>query len=88
MLYFFFSEKRRRVIFVDVIEKKKRALEPADLKRALKRKAEIEAREENAESFERHPRKPDTNGAPKEQDGESSPSTIREIDPKRDRGAD
>jgi hypothetical protein len=42
MIYFFFSDHARRVVFVDVFEKKKRAIEPADLKVALKRKAAIE----------------------------------------------
>lgn len=84
MLFFFFSKERRRVIFVDVLEKKKRALEPLDLKRALRRKAEIEASERNAEPFRR---KPDINGALKDKDGEGSTSTIRKIDPERDRGS-
>ena len=55
MLYFFFSATRKQIIFVDVIEKKKRALEPADLKIALKRKAEVETGIVNAETFERRP---------------------------------
>jgi len=84
MLYFFFSKERRRVIFLDVLEKKKRALEPADLKRALKRKAEIEASERNAEPFQR---KPATNSPPKDKVGEGSTSTVRKIDPERDRGS-
>jgi hypothetical protein len=36
MLYFSSQTARKQIIFVDVIEKKKRALEPADLKTALK----------------------------------------------------
>lgn len=55
MIYFFASAVRRRIIFVDVIEKKKRALEPADLKAALKRKADVETGMLNAKAFERRP---------------------------------
>ncbi len=55
MLYFFFSAARKQIVFVDVVEKKKRALEPADLRTALKRKAGIEKGMVNAETFERRP---------------------------------
>jgi hypothetical protein len=55
MIYFFFSAARKQIIFVDVIEKKKRALEPADLKTALKRKADVETGTINAETFGRKP---------------------------------
>ena len=55
MIYFFFSAARKEVIFVDVIEKKKRALEPADLKTALRRKSSIETGNIRAETFQRRP---------------------------------
>jgi hypothetical protein len=55
MIYFFFATVRRRIVIVDVIEKKKRALESADLKVALKRKAEIETGELDAAPFQRRP---------------------------------
>jgi len=55
LIYFFFSAVRKQIIFVDVIEKKKRALEPADLKTALKRKADVEKGILDAETFRRRP---------------------------------
>jgi len=55
MIYFFVASVRRRIVVVDVIEKKQRALGPADLKNAIKRKANVEAGRTNVAAFERRP---------------------------------
>ena len=55
MIYFFFSAARKQIILVDVIEKKKRALTPSDLKTALRRKASVETGSVHAETFQHRP---------------------------------